>query len=206
MNDGGPEPELDPNQRHGLLPAYTPRLDQAVALVMHDFRRITRKGSRIPYVSHLFGVTSLVAEGGGDEDQLIAAMLHDWLEDVPESSPAILEERFGPRVRRIVEACTDTRETPKPEWRPRKERFLAAIRHAQPDERLVCCADKLHNVQTLVRDLRIHGPATMDRFRGGRDGTLWYYREVSDALAQGWRHWLLDELRDAVRITHELGR
>jgi (p)ppGpp synthase/HD superfamily hydrolase len=204
--EDAPEPTLDPNLRHGLLPVYTPRLDAAVALVMHDFRRVTRKGSRIPYVSHLFGVTSLVAEGGGDEDQLIAAMLHDWLEDVPEASSTALEERFGPRVRRIVEACTDTQETPKPEWRPRKERFIASLRHAQADERLVCCADKLHNVTTLVRDLRAHGPATMDRFRGGRQGTLWYYQEVTGALGQGWHHWLLDELREAVRTIHELGR
>lgn len=197
--------DVDQNVRHELLPAYTPRLDAAVQLVLHDFRRVTRKGSTVPYVSHLFSVTALVAEAGGDEDQLIAAMLHDWLEDVPESTAEELERRFGPRVRRIVESCTDTQELPKPPWRERKERYLASLPHHAPDEKLVTCADKLHNATTLVRDLRLHGPVTMDRFRGGRDGTLWYYASVADALGgQGWHHWLLTELRVAVRDLHTL--
>ncbi|MCA9494963.1 MAG: bifunctional (p)ppGpp synthetase/guanosine-3',5'-bis(diphosphate) 3'-pyrophosphohydrolase [Myxococcales bacterium] len=196
--------DVDQNVRHELLPAYTPRLDQAVQLVLHDFRRVTRKGSTVPYISHLFSVTALVAEAGGDEDQLISAMLHDWLEDVPESTPEELERRFGPRVRRIVESCTDTQELPKPPWRARKEKYLASLPHHQEDEKLVTCADKLHNAGTLVRDLRLHGPSTMDRFRGGRDGTLWYYASVADALGQGWHHWLLTELRVAVRDMHAL--
>jgi (p)ppGpp synthase/HD superfamily hydrolase len=202
VNEG--EPTLDPNLRHELLPAYTPRLDAAVALVMRDFRRVTRKGSRVPYISHLFSVTALVAEAGGDEDQLVAAMLHDWLEDVPGATGAALEERFGPRVLRIVLACTDTQESPKPAWRPRKEQFIASLRHAREDERLVCCADKVHNLQTLVRDLRSQGPATLDRFRGGREGTLWYYREVTDALGSGWDHWLLGELRSTLHAAQAL--
>ncbi len=201
---GNGRPDVDQNVRHALELAHTPRLEAAVALAMHDFRRITRKGSRVPYVSHLFAVTALVAEAGGDEDCQIAAMLHDWIEDVPEASPAVLEERFGPRVRRIVLACTDADTHPKPPWRARKEAFIDGIPKKQPDERLVCCADKLHNATTLVRDLRLHGPSTLARFTAGRDGTLWYYDAVSEALAEGWHHWLPTELRATVRELHAL--
>ena len=197
-------PDVDQNVRHVLELAHTPRLEHAVAFAMRDFRRITRKGSRIPYVSHLFAVTALVAEAGGDEDCQIAAMLHDWIEDVPEAKPEVLEREFGPRVCRIVLACTDAHVQPKPPWRDRKESFIAAIPKKQPDERLVCCADKLHNAGTLVRDLRLHGTPTLARFTAGRDGTLWYYDAISQALADGWDHWLPAELRATVRELHAL--
>ncbi|MEQ1505541.1 MAG: HD domain-containing protein [Myxococcota bacterium] len=195
---------MDGNVGHELGLLYTPRLDEAVALALHDFRRVSRKASRVPYISHLFAVTSLVAEGGGDEDQLIAAMLHDWLEDVPEARPELLEERFGPRVRRIVEALTDTTEHPKPAWRERKERFLHAIRRQGPEVKLVCCADKLHNASGLVRDLMRDGLGTLDRFRGGRAGTVWYYTAVAEALGHGYDHWLHGELDATVRRIHAM--
>jgi (p)ppGpp synthase/HD superfamily hydrolase len=186
------------------MAAYSTRLDAAVALVLEDFRHVTRKASSVPYLSHLFAVTALVAEGGGDEDQMIAAMLHDWLEDVPTASAVALEAQFGPTVRRLVEAVSDTTEHPKPPWRARKEAFLQHIASQPADVKLICCADKLHNTQTLVRDLRLHGAATLDRFRGGREGTLWYYATVATALGTGWSHFLLDELQVAVRQSHEL--
>lgn len=183
---------------------YSARFDEAVALAVTDFRSVSRKGTGIPYVSHLFAVTALVAEGGGDEEQLIAAMLHDWLEDVPGADATELERRFGTRVRRIVEALSDTTEHPKSPWQERKERFLTHIRTQPDDVKLVCTADKLHNVSTLVRDLERHGPVTMDRFRGGRDGTLWYHREVTSALADGYHHWLIRELSTTVDRMFEL--
>jgi (p)ppGpp synthase/HD superfamily hydrolase len=201
---GNGRPDVDQNARHELGLAHTPRLEQAVAFAMRDFRRITRKGTRVPYVSHLFAVTALVAEAGGDEDCQIAAMLHDWIEDVPEATAEALEREFGPRVRRIVVACTDAHTQPKPPWRDRKESFIAGIPKKQADERLVCCADKLHNAGTLVRDLRLHGPGTLARFTAGRDGTLWYYDAISQALADGWDHWLPTELRATVRELHAL--
>jgi (p)ppGpp synthase/HD superfamily hydrolase len=196
--------DVDANIGHHLGLRYTPRFDEAVTLALGDFRRITRKATQIPYISHLFAVTSLVAEAGGDEDQMIAAMLHDWLEDVPESSAEELDRRFGPRVRRIVEAVTDTTEFPKPPWRERKERFIHHIRTQPADVKLVCTADKLHNAQTLVRDLLRVGPETMDRFRGGREGTVWYYTAVSEALGHGFQHWIHGELDDTVRRIHAI--
>ena len=115
-------------EAHHLAPCYTPRFDQAVALALHDFRRITRKESGVPYASHLFAVTGLVAEAGGDEDRLVAAMLHDWLEDIAGATAQKLEADFGSRVRRIVEGCTDTTTHPKPPWHARKEAFIARLR------------------------------------------------------------------------------
>jgi (p)ppGpp synthase/HD superfamily hydrolase len=186
------------------LVRYSPRFEAAVGLAVADFRSVTRKGSGTPYISHLFAVTALVAEAGGDEDQLIAAMLHDWLEDIPGADAAVLERDFGPRVRRIVEALSDSTEHPKPPWQERKDRFLVHIRTQPAEVKLVCAADKLHNASTLARDLELHGPSTLDRFRGGPSGTLWYHQAVADALADGFEHWLVRELQLTVRRVHEL--
>jgi (p)ppGpp synthase/HD superfamily hydrolase len=181
-----------------------PRLDEAAALVLHDFRHIKRKGKETPYIAHLFGVLSLVAEGGGDEDQLVAALLHDWLEDIPGATGDVLEHRFGHRVRWMVEALSDSTSHPKPAWQERKEAYLATLAAKPADVKLVSAADKLHNAQTLVRDLRVEGLSTFDRFSGGVRGTLWYYASVASALRSGWDHWLLDELDEVVSEMHHL--
>lgn len=181
---------------------YSERFDRAVAWAVRDFRSIVRKRTTIPYITHLFAVTALVGEHGGNEDQLVTAMLHDWLEDVDGASADDLEAEFGPRVRQYVEALSDTTVRPKPPWRERKDAFLAKIRNESPDIKLVCAADKLHNVVSLRRDLAAQGPATLDRFNGGRTGTLWYYAAMVRALGEGWAHPLLDELGAAVTALH----
>jgi len=180
------------------------RFDAAVALALEDFRHVHRKGGSIPYMTHLLAVTALVGEAGGDEDQLIAAVLHDWLEDIGHATPFVLESRFGLRVRRLVEALSDSVVLPKPPWRARKERYVAQLREEPDEVRLISCADKLHNSRSLVRDVRLHGPSTLSRFRGGLQGTLWYYHSVHAALANGWSHWLLDELDNEVETLHGL--
>jgi (p)ppGpp synthase/HD superfamily hydrolase len=194
--------DVDANVGHHLGLRYTPRFDEAVALALHDFRRVTRKASDVPYISHLFAVTALVAEGGGDEDQMIAAVLHDWLEDVPEASGEELGRRFGPRVRRIVEALTDNRHHPKEAWMARKVAFIDAVRQEPAEVKLVCCADKLHNCRSLVREVLAEGLPALDHFRGGREGTVWYYTAVTEALGHGFDHWLRDELDETVRRLH----
>ena len=133
-------------------------------------------------VAHLFGVMSLVAEGGGDEDQLVAALLHDWLEDIPGATADMLEHRFGHRVRWMVEALSDSTVHPKSAWQPRKEAYIATLAAKPADIKLVSAADKLHTAQTLVRDLRVEGLDTFDRFSGGVRGTVWYYAEVAAAF------------------------
>lgn len=180
---------------------YSTRFDAAVQLALDGFRGIARKGSDVPYVTHLFAVTGLVGEHGGDEDQLCAAILHDYVEDVDPDALPMLAERFGPRVAQLVEALTDAFVWPKPPWQERKDAYLAHLREADPEVRLIAAADKLHNARSLREDLATHGLAVFDRFNGGRDGTLWFQGAVVAALRDGWSHRLVDLLAAEVAAT-----
>jgi (p)ppGpp synthase/HD superfamily hydrolase len=163
----------------GLGPRFDAALD--LATVLHADQR--RKGTDIPYVSHLLAVAAIVLEAGGDEDQTVAALLHDSVEDQPNRiTVEALAEQFGPEVARIVEACSDTREAPKPPWKPRKEAYLVHLEHADHHVLTVSLADKLHNATCLRRDVERHGPAYLDRFNAGPADQLWYYRSLADVF------------------------
>jgi (p)ppGpp synthase/HD superfamily hydrolase len=138
-----------------------------------------RKASTIPYLAHLMGVASLVLEFGGDEDMAIAALLHDAVEDCG-GEPMLKEvrRRFGKRVAQIVDGCTDSYDSPKPRWRERKEAYLAHLRTADAETRVVSAADKLNNIRSILSDYRQLGDCIWERFNGGRAGTLWYYRAL----------------------------
>jgi GTP pyrophosphokinase len=179
-------------------PCYGRALDDALAFVTDLFRYKTRKGTDIPYLTHLLAVMALVGEYGGSEEQMIAALLHDTLEDIEGITRDDLELRFGGPVTDMVVALGDTTEHPKPDWRTRKGRYLARLAQKGPWVKLVSAADKLHNAQCLHRDLARHGDAVWARFNAGRKDQLWYYRSVVEALAHGWDDPLLKELRDAV--------
>ncbi len=183
-------------------PVYSERLDDALLLATRSFRSVRRKGTEIPYLTHLLQVMVHVGEHGGDEDQLIAAVLHDYLEDVEGSSEEELAERFGERVARMVAALSDTKVRPKPPWRERKEAYLAHLRDEPAEVKLISCADKLHNASCILRDLRSIGDAIWARFSAPREATLWYYRSVVEALGQGWTHPLLDALGSTVDAIH----
>ncbi len=183
-------------------PCYSDRLNRAVALATRAFRNQRRKGTQIPYLSHLFQVMVYVAENGGDEDQLIAALLHDYLEDIDSATADEVRELFGERVTEMVASLSDSTTTPKPPWAERKTTYLAALASKSPAIKLVSCADKLHNARSIHRDFRSVGGALWDRFTADRDQTLWYYRGVVRALGTGWSHPLLDELRTEVRDLH----
>jgi len=148
-----------------------------------------------PYTAHLLGVAALVLAHGGNEDEAIAALLHDAIED--QGGPTARSEirrRFGAGVAEIVDGCSDADTTPKPPWRKRKETFLARLAAAPPSVRLVTAADKLDNARALARGYRSLGKSLWSHFRGGRDGTLWYHRAVADVLAAVERTELVDEL------------
>jgi GTP pyrophosphokinase len=151
----------------------------------------TRKQTEVPYISHLIAVAGLVLEYGGNRDEAIAGLLHDAIEDqgtrFPGGVPALkdaIASRFGAAVLDIVQGCTDSETEPKPPWKARKEGYIRHIRGAGESVRLVSCADKLHNARSIVADLRVVGRELFGRFTGGTDGTLWYYRELSDAFTQ----------------------
>jgi (p)ppGpp synthase/HD superfamily hydrolase len=131
------------------------------------------------------GVAALVLEAGGDEDLAIGALLHDVVEDCG-GAPVLKEirRRFGARVAKIVDGCTDTDVSPKPPWRPRKEKYIERLRKENADTRLVSAADKLNNVRSILADYRAIGESVWERFNGGRDGTLWYYRALRDEFSR----------------------
>ncbi len=185
---------------------YSRRLDDALGYAANAFRSHVRKGSGVPYLTHLLQVMATVGEHGGDEDQMIAAVLHDYLEDVEGARADDLEDRFGPRVRRLVEALSDATNHPKPPWEERKRGYLARLATEPAEVKLISAADKLHNARSLVRDLGQHGDALWDRFTASKEQSLWYYGAVIDALAQGWTHALLDELRSVVETLQEAAR
>jgi (p)ppGpp synthase/HD superfamily hydrolase len=175
------------------------RFTEALTYVAALHANQRRKVSGEPYLAHLLAVTAIVLEHGGNEDEAIAALLHDAVED--QGGTATLEEirrRFGATVAEIVEGCSDTMVSPKPPWRERKEAHVAHLREASPSVRLVVAADKLHNVASLVREYRRRGESLWPIFHGGRDGTLWYYRTVADALKQTAATPIVEELDRAV--------
>jgi GTP pyrophosphokinase len=186
--------------------AYGKRFDEALVYAAGLHREQTRKGTDIPYVNHLLGVASLVGEAGGTEDQVIAALLHDAVED--QGGLPVLDEirrRFGSAVAELVDSCTDSVETPKPPWRPRKEAYVRHVADASPDALLVSIADKLYNSRTILLGVRRDGDRMWERFTGKKDGSLWYYRALVDAFrARG--HWLelVDEFDRTVTSLEEL--
>ncbi len=158
-----------------------PRFLRAFLFAAEKHKHQTRKASSIPYVAHLIGVTSLVLEAGGDEDLAIAALLHDVVEDC--GGAAMLKEvrrRFGSRVAKVVDGCTDCDTYPKPPWRERKDKYIARLKTENDDTRMVSAADKLNNVRSILSDYRVIGEEIWSRFSGGREGTLWYYRTLLD--------------------------
>jgi (p)ppGpp synthase/HD superfamily hydrolase len=161
----------------------TSRFTDALLFAANLHGMQTRKVGGEPYLAHLLGVAAIVMDYGGSEDEAIAAVLHDAIED--QGGATVREEicgRFGAPVAAIVEGCTDADTTPKPPWRPRKEAFLARLRTASSSVRLVVAADKLHNLRALTREYRRRGVRLWRHFSGGCEGTIWYHRSVAEIL------------------------
>lgn len=174
------------------------RFEEALAWASTLHRRQARKGPAVPYVAHLLAVCSLVLEAGGDEDEAIAALLHDAVED--QGGAPRLEEirsRFGERVAEIVDGCTDAYESPKPEWQKRKQDFIDSLDQVADSVLIVVAADKLHNAQSTIESLRVEGPSVWERFRG-RERALWYYQQVTGAIERRGESSLTRRLRSAV--------
>ena len=186
---------------------YGERFESALlyAAQLHRFQE--RKGSGVPYVTHLLAVASIVGENGGTEDEVVAALLHDAPEDMGgEERLEDIRRRYGDEVAGIVEGCTDTYEDPKPPWRPRKERYVAHAAEAPRSVRLVSAADKLHNARSILADLRAVGDDLWGRFTGGKDGTLWYYRALVEAYREAGSDPLVEELDRVVEEIEALAK
>jgi (p)ppGpp synthase/HD superfamily hydrolase len=177
----------------------TDRFDEAFRLAHRLHRTQLRKGTPIPYISHLMTVAALVVEHGGDEDQAIAALLHDAAEDQGGAQTlAGISATFGEGVAAIVSDCTDAWSEPKPPWRARKEAYLTQLPGKPERSLLVSLADKTHNAEAILLDYRALGPSLWQRFNGGADGTRWYYGALAGVFADKMPGRLSDRLSRAV--------
>jgi len=182
--------------------SLTERFEGALVYANRLHAEQMRKRSQVPYIAHLLGVTSLVLEDGGGEDEAIAALLHDAVED--QGGLDTLEEirqRFGTGVAEIVIEVTDAHTDPKPPWRARKEKYIASIRTASSQALRVSLADKVYNARATLRDIRREGNSVWERFNGGKEGTLWYYRQL---IKEFGKHGSRDLLQELIRIVDQL--
>jgi len=180
----------------------SPRFRDALTFAFDLHQQQTRQGSGVPYIAHLLGVSSLALEYGAEEDEALAELLHDAVEDQGGSETlARIAVRFGDRVATIVEGCTDAIDPPKPPWRKRKEIYLEHLRAAPRSVQLVSACDKLYNARAIVADYRKVGEALWARFSGGREGTLWYYGALAQTFPADME--VAEELR---RVVDEMKR
>ena len=167
------------------------RFDEALLFASQHHRQQLRKGSRVPYMTHLMSVSALVVEHGGSEDQAIAALLHDAVEDAaPGTGAAALVDirlRFGNAVADIVQACSDGLDADgnrSGTWAERKRDYVAGLAHKALDALLVTAADKTHNGLCIAADVRRYGQGFWSTFNASRDELLWYYTSVERAVAE----------------------
>lgn len=185
----------------------TRRFDLALQLASalhHDQARKTGSASehQVPYVAHLLSVCALVLENGGDEDLAIAALLHDAVEDQGgEPTLQTIRQLFGDRVASIVDGLTDKSDDnyrDERDWKERKDKYIAHLKSAPEEVRLVAAADKLHNARSILSDYRRIGDQLWSRFHAGKDAQLWYYEALVTAFATGSQNRLTAELASVV--------
>jgi (p)ppGpp synthase/HD superfamily hydrolase len=161
----------------------SPQFEKALTYATRIHGGQLRKKTRIPYIAHIIGVAAIAMEYGANETEAIAALLHDAVEDCGGAKRLRdIERKFGKKVARIVDGCTDTDRTPKPPWLERKKTYVAHVRHAPMPTKLVSASDKLHNVRAILMDYRKEGERLWSRFNGGKQGALWYYRALVKAF------------------------
>ncbi|BAY83086.1 metal dependent phosphohydrolase [Calothrix parasitica NIES-267] len=181
----------------------TNKFEQALIYATQLHAKQTRKVDKIPYISHLMSVSALILEAGGTEDEAIAGLLHDTVED--QGGKATREEvrqKFGETVVEIVDGCTETDITPKPPWKQRKIDYIENIRNGSDSVKLVSLADKLHNARSLLVGYRNKGDKLWDYFSGSKEDKLWFYGELLKIYQQSCVNFMTVELE---RILDELG-
>jgi len=193
--------------------SLSPKFTEALLYAGELHGRQRRKGSGIPFMAHLLGVAAIVLEDGGDEEQGIGALLHDAVEDHPRKglTEQEIRDRFGARVHHIVMGCTEPdphalEKGVKGPWEDRKARYIAQLRQADGDVLRVAAADKLYNARSIINDMRLVGDEVWHRFSVPREKTLWYYREVTEALRAALPRSPHRIVRELQGIVQALGR
>ncbi len=184
----------------------TDKIAKALALAVDAHDGQWRKGTSIPYIAHPMAVASIALEHGADEEQAMAALLHDAVEDGGSSYADLIRIQFGDRVADIVAGCTDgipDANGRKQAWKPRKEAYLAHLKHANMDVLLVSSSDKLHNARSIVEDLLNSGLSVYDRFSVSKEETLWYYESLADIFEERGTQ-TAKALKEAVRTMRRL--
>ena len=160
-----------------------PDFERALLFACEAHRTQLRKGSTVPYISHLMAVARLVLEYGGDEQQAIAALLHDAPED--QGGAAMLERirnEFGDDVAALVNDCTEILERSRLDWSSRKKAYLAHLSSITDRAALIAGCDKVHNARNLITALELCGPSAFERFNGKAAGTKWWYQQLATQL------------------------
>jgi len=179
----------------------TERYDGVLKYASDLHRNQMRKGDAgVPYISHLMTVSSLVLEHGGDEDEAIAALLHDGVEDQGgQKTLETIREMFGDTVASIFDGCSDSHGEPKSPWKERKDAYIAGIATKDDSTILVSACDKIHNARSILSDLRQIGDQVYDRFFASKQETIWYYRSLADAFKARGNLAVFDELDRVVQ-------
>ncbi|MBO3463297.1 HD domain-containing protein [Aetokthonos hydrillicola Thurmond2011] len=180
----------------------TAKFEEALVYATRLHAHQTRKISGVPYISHLLSVAALVLEAGGTEEEAIAGLLHDGVEDQGgKSTREEIRQLFGETVVAIVDGCTEYDTNPKPPWLERKKRYLENISHASPSIRRVSLADKLHNARSLLADFRQNGSSIWQEFKAGKEGTLWFYQQLQQVYSATGSDFLTQEF---LRVVQQL--
>jgi (p)ppGpp synthase/HD superfamily hydrolase len=183
----------------------TERFEEALVFAHQLHRQQIRKGSGVPYVAHLLSVTALVLEAGGGEDEAIAALLHDAVEDQGGAATREqIRQRFGDMVTEIIDGCTESDTIPKPPWRDHKQSYLEHLCHASPAVLEVSLADKLHNARSLLAEYYQQGESIWTQFKGGKAGTFWFYRSLVQVYRERSASWQVQELERVVTQLEQL--
>jgi len=199
-----PPRELPKTKRHMQ---FSRQFERALVYATRIHSGQFRKKTRIPYVAHILGVAAIALEYGANETEAIAALLHDAVEDCGGAKRLRdIRRRFGEKVARIVEGCTDTDQTPKPPWLERKKAYMAHVPSASVSTKLVSASDKLHNVRATLMTYRREGEKVWSRFKGGKQGTLWYYRALVKAFGDTKSPKLSGLVQELDRTLSELER
>ncbi len=180
----------------------TANIERAIvrATVLHQSQK--RKINGVPYIIHPYSVAFLLAHYVDDEDIIIAGLLHDTLEDIPDYTEDMLREEFGERVSTIVKEVTEDFTQAEKEdhsirgnnWRERKERYLANLKNDSQEALLVATADKIHNMRNALDEHALYGDAVWEKFKRNADNLIWFYTEAAEVISTRLEHPLVDEM------------
>lgn len=176
-----------------------PRFEQALLFASQMHARQRRKDTGAPYIAHVMGVTALVLEDGGSEEEVIAALLHDSAEDQGGEQVLVeIRKKYGDKIAAIVYECSDTLDSPKPPWKGRKQGHLTRLEDASREALHIMLADKVYNSRSLLRGLQERGPEIWGKFKGGKEGTLWYFHQMLALFQKHFSGYLVNELARVV--------